>query len=68
MSLHPDDRPENVIEFNEALFGKHEIPDRADLQRTNFDIPDFTLFPQERIAGYAALALFLMGLIVTLAR
>ncbi len=28
MSLHPDDRPKNVIEFREALLGKQEIPER----------------------------------------
>ncbi|MDO9302482.1 MAG: serine/threonine-protein kinase [Anaerolineales bacterium] len=66
MSLHPDDRPKNVIEFREALIGHREIPDRADLQRSSFDMPAFTIFPQEQIAGYAALALFLIGLFATL--
>jgi serine/threonine-protein kinase len=68
MSLHPDDRPKNVIEFREALVGHQEIPDRADLQRSNFDMPAFTIFPQEQIAGYAALGLFLTGLIATLVK
>jgi len=68
MSLHPDDRPKNVIEFKEALLGNQEIPDRADFQRSSFDIPAFSLFPQEQIASYAALALFLVGLIATLLR
>ena len=66
MSLHPDDRPANVIEFREALIGNHEIPDRADLQRSSFDMPAFTIFPQEQIVGYAALALFLIGLFATI--
>jgi serine/threonine-protein kinase len=66
MSLHPDDRPKNVIEFREALIGHQGIPDRADLQRSSFDVPAFTIFPQERIAGYAALALFLIGLFATI--
>jgi eukaryotic-like serine/threonine-protein kinase len=68
MSLHPDDRPKNVVEFREALIGNHEIPDRIDLQRSSFDMPAFSLFPQEQVAGYAALALFLIGLIATLVR
>jgi serine/threonine-protein kinase len=68
MSLHPDDRPKDVIEFKEALLGNHEIPDRADLQRSSFTKPDFSTQPQERIAGYTAIALFLIGLIATLAR
>jgi serine/threonine-protein kinase len=66
MSLHPDDRPKNVIEFRDALIGSHEIPDRADLQRSSFDVPAFTLFPQEQVAGYAALVLFLIGLFATI--
>jgi len=68
MSLHPDDRPKNVVEFREALLGNHEIPDRADLQRSNFDMPAFSILPQEKIAGYAALGLFFIGLIATLSK
>jgi serine/threonine-protein kinase len=68
MSLHPDDRPKNVVEFREALVGHQEIPDRADMQRSNFDTPTFSIFSQEQIAGYAALALFVIGLVVTLVR
>ncbi len=66
MSLHPDDRPETVIEFREALVGHQEIPDRENLKRSSFDIPAFSIFPQEQIVGYAALALFLIGLFATL--
>jgi serine/threonine protein kinase len=68
MSLHPDDRPNNVIEFRDALLGKHEIPDRDDLKQTSFDVPAFSVFPEERIAGYTALGLFLLGLITTMLR
>ena len=68
MSLHPDDRPKNVIEFREALLGKKDAPDYITTGRSSFDIPSFTLFPQEQIASYAALGLFLLGLIVTLLR
>jgi len=68
MSLHPDDRPKDVIEFKEALLGNQQIPDRADLQRSSFDMPALTLFPQEKIAVYAALGLFTIGLLATVAR
>jgi serine/threonine-protein kinase len=68
MSLHPDDRPKTVIEFREALMGKQEVPDRDDLRQTSFEIPTFSIFPQELIAGYAALGLFLLGLVTTLLR
>jgi serine/threonine protein kinase len=68
MSLHPDDRPKTVIEFKDALLGHQEIPDLADLQRSSFEVPAFSLFPQEQVATYAALGLFLIGLIATLLR
>lgn len=66
MSLHPDNRPETIIEFREALIGHQEIPDRDDLKRSSFNIPTFSIFPQEQILGYTALALFLIGLVATL--
>jgi serine/threonine protein kinase len=68
MSLHPDDRPQNVIEFREALLGNQEIPDRINLQRSGFDMPAFSILPQERFAGYAALGLFVIGLLATIWR
>ena len=68
MSLHPDDRPKNVIIFREALLGKQEVPERADLNRSSFDIPVFSIFPRELIAGYVALGLFVLGLAATLLR
>jgi len=68
MSLHPDDRPQNVLEFREALLGNQEIPDRADLQRSGFDRQAFNILPQERVAGYVALGLFAIGLLATVAK
>ena len=68
MTLHPDDRPKNVIEFREALLGKKEIPEHVSPNRSSFDIPTFSLFPQEQFAAYAALGLFLIGLVATLLR
>ncbi|CAG0949916.1 serine/threonine protein kinase, bacterial [Anaerolineales bacterium] len=68
MSLHPDDRPQSVVEFREALLGNQEIPNRADLQGSSFNIPAFRLMPQEQVAGYAALALFIIGLLATVTR
>jgi serine/threonine-protein kinase len=66
MSLHPDDRPKTVIEFREALLGRQEVPERADLRQSSFDIPAFSIFPQEMIAGIAAIGLFILGLVTTL--
>ncbi|MBP6176705.1 MAG: serine/threonine protein kinase [Anaerolineales bacterium] len=70
MSLHPDDRPKTVIELREALLGKKEIPERDDLSRPGYDMDmsSFSLYAQEQIAGYAAVGLFLIGLVITLLR
>ena len=69
MSLHPDDRPQTVIDFRDALVGTHESPERTDdLKRDSFDVPAFNIFPQEQIAGYIVLGLFLVGLVTTLMR
>jgi len=67
MSLHPDDRPQTVFEFRDALVGKHESPERTDA-RTSFNVPTFSLFPQEQIAVFIALGLFFLGLVTTLMR
>lgn len=67
MSLHPDDRPKNVIEFRDALFGNQEIPTLVDFKRTNYELSDSGLHEQEKAVGIAVLVLFLAGLLATLA-
>jgi len=68
MSLHPDNRPRNVIDFRDALLGKQEAPSRPEMVGTSFDIPNLTVFTREQIVGYVGVGLFLAGLIATLAR
>lgn len=68
MALHPDDRPKNVIEFREALLGKQEVPEHINVPNSGFEIPTFSIFPREIIAGYVAAGLFILGLAVTLMR
>jgi hypothetical protein len=68
MSLHPDNRPKNVIEFRDALLGKQEAPTRPEFNGASFDMPNLTVFTQEQIAVYTVVGLFLIGLIATLAR
>ncbi len=68
LALHPHDRPKNVIDFREALLGNIESPEHINPNRPSFDFPAFSLFPQEQIAGFIALGLFLIGLIGTLIR
>ncbi len=68
MSLHPDNRPPNVIAFRDVLLGKQEAPPVHNFDRLSFEAPRITLFTPEQIAGYAAIGLFLLGLITTLLR
>jgi serine/threonine-protein kinase len=68
MSLHPDDRPPDVLTFRDALLGKMDAPVQSQVDRYGFESPRFTIFTPEQIAGYVAFGLFLVGLIVTVAR
>jgi serine/threonine-protein kinase len=68
MSLHPDDRPDDVIAFRDALFGRLEAPAQGQINRYGFETPRFSIFSSEQIAGYIALGLFLTGLIATVIR
>jgi eukaryotic-like serine/threonine-protein kinase len=68
MSLHPDDRPHNVLAFRDTLIGKQEAPSQSNVNRSSFEAPRITIFPSEQIAGYVAAGLFLIGLITTLLR
>ncbi len=68
MSLHPANRPNNVVDFRDALLGKQEVPTWHEYNSASFDIPNLTVFTREQIAGYVAAGLFLIGLIATVAR
>ncbi len=68
MSLHPDDRPADVLIFRDALLGKLEAPAQIQSERFGFETPPFSIFTSEQIAGYIAFGLFLVGLIATVVR
>ena len=68
MSLHPDDRPKDVLLFRDALVGKQEAPSLPSLERLGFEVPEIKIITSEQIASYAAAGLFLIGLITTLLR
>lgn len=68
MSLHPDDRPSDVMTFRDALLGKVEAPIQRQIDRYGFEPPHFSIFSSEQIAGYIAFGLFLSGLIATVLR
>ena len=69
MSLHPDGRPTSMAEFGDALLGRSSIP--AQQPAANIPSGGISLLPvftlQERRLGYVALALLLLGLVLTLA-
>lgn len=67
MSLHPDDRPADVLTLRDALQGKLEAPIHVEVERYGFE-PRFSIFSSEQIAGYVAFGLFLVGLIATVIR
>ncbi|MEN9563287.1 MAG: hypothetical protein RIR73_1531 [Chloroflexota bacterium] len=68
MSLHPDERPADVLTFRDALFGKLDAPIQGPVKRYGFETPHFSIFSSEQIAGYIAFGLFLTGLIATVIR
>jgi len=68
MSLHPDDRPSNVLALRDALVGKQDIPAHPIIDRRDFDIPQIRIITPEQIAAYITAGLFLIGLITTLVR
>jgi serine/threonine-protein kinase len=69
MALHPDERPDSIGKFGEALLGKGALSIRAQgrsaLSGTGA-VKDSSRL--ERLLGYAAAGLFLLGLVVTLLR
>lgn len=68
MSLHPDNRPLNVLALKDALTGKQEVPLFHSSDGLNFETPQITIVSSEQIASYVAGALFLISLIATLIR
>jgi serine/threonine-protein kinase len=68
MSLHPDDRPANVLAFRDALIGKQDAPSNFEMDRLSFDMPKINIITPEQIVGYTAVGLFLLGLVTTLLR
>jgi eukaryotic-like serine/threonine-protein kinase len=70
MSLHPDERPENVEEFRQALLGYRETPNHPLPVRHNRNVPlvdYFTRGPEATLAWSAAV-LLLISLLATLVR
>jgi serine/threonine-protein kinase len=68
MNLHPDDRPQDVAAFREALYGGAA---QATRPRTSYDrstLVDLFSLPAERVLTGLSIAILVLSLIVTLIR
>jgi serine/threonine protein kinase len=66
MNLHPDERPENIDQFRQRLFGNRPLPPRQVTQplRASESLFDTS----EQLLLWGSLGLTLLGLIITLIR
>ena len=70
MSLHPDERPENVEEFRQALLGYRETPNHPLPTRHSRELPlsDYLTRGPESTLAWSAAVLLLISLLATLVR
>ncbi len=68
MSLHPDNRPLNVLALRDALVGKQDVPLFPTRDLLGFETPQITIVSAEQIVSYFAIGLFIIGFITTLLR
>lgn len=70
MSLHPDERPDTIDEFREALLGYRESPTPAlPMRRThNLPVTDYLTHPPEATLAWSSAVLLLISLLATLVR
>jgi len=70
MSLHPDERPETINDFRQALLGYRESPTLPILIRHARPQPvlDYLSNPPEAILAWSATVLLLLSLLATLVR
>ncbi|MGE5464418.1 MAG: serine/threonine protein kinase [Syntrophothermus sp.] len=70
MSLHPDERPDTVEDFRQALLGYRETPNHPLPIRHNREVPiaDYFTHPPEATLAWSAAVLLLISLLATLVR
>jgi serine/threonine-protein kinase len=68
MSLHPDERPQTIEDFRQALFGKINPVTQSKQPRPKFSIGDIVASPTERILAIISASLVILTLIFTLMR
>ncbi|RPI33955.1 MAG: serine/threonine protein kinase [Chloroflexota bacterium] len=66
MSLHPNDRPQDVNAFRQALFGNWNPPSRTIPILPSPSLADLLSSPSERILVWVSAGLLVLSLIVTL--
>lgn len=66
MNLHPDDRPQNVEAFREALLGNWVPPVRPSRALAKPRFIDLIMHPTERALAWIAMGLLILSLLVTL--
>jgi len=68
MNLHPDDRPENIRVFQEALLGNF-IPTTRPIQKSSrMKLADVLASPLEQTLGWIVAGLVIFSLIITLVK
>ncbi len=70
MSLHPDERPQTINDFRQALLGYRETPTLPLQVRRNHQPPvwDYLTHPPEATLAWSAAVLLLISLLATLVR
>jgi len=70
MSLHPDERPQSIADFRQALLGHHEPPTHPLTARRiqPQSVWDYLSNPTETTLAWSAAGLLLLSLLATLAR
>ena len=70
MALHPDERPDNIEEFRQALLGYREAPDHPLRVRHSRDlsVTDYFTRGPEATLAWSAAVLLLISLLATLVR
>jgi serine/threonine-protein kinase len=66
MNLHPEDRPQNVEQFQEALLGRREPAGRSGGRLPSPSLADILSTGPERNLAWAAAALFILSLVATI--
>jgi serine/threonine protein kinase len=68
VNLHPDDRPQNIPAFREALMGNWVPPIRPSRALAPERFIDLIMHPTERVLAWVATGIMLISLLITIMR